>query len=306
MALRLGAGPVPVDLAALVVHDAHNFAGPRTLASAYAVVYSKASIYAVAFLTLWFVFVGLLRLAGFGSEICGARRGTWALKMAMLVHHALVTPVSLLGIWQDEAIMNMYTCWGCASVAPLMNRASVASIAAGALTPVTLGYFIGDLCLLSQWNLKGSGRLESILMLFHHIASLLVWPAAVYFDWVSRYVIIMLSYEFTSFWLTVMWMISTAGLKSSKSYMISGGIFTLSFVLLRMVGAIPQLLAMYLAPPWSKANEIAAAGPQGIHDWCWIFSGSLVFPHLLNIFWGFKVVKGFVGVLFKGKKKKAS
>lgn len=294
-----------LDVAALVAHDAANYGGPPTLAAAYTQVFSKAFPYAIGFVAVWFLFDNIFKLAGCGPEIKGVARGTWALKSAMLVHHSFVTPVSLIGIWQDKTIMTMYTCLGCSSVAPLMNRDSIPCITAGALTPITLGYFIGDLLLLRQWNLKASGRFENLLMLFHHITSLAVWPAAVYFDWVSRYVLIMLSYEFTSLWLTVMWMLSAAGLKNSKWYLISGGIFTLSFVIMRMVGAIPQLVALYHAQPWSEANERAAAGPAGIHPWCWIFSASLVLPHLLNFFWGFKVVKGFLSVFFKPSKNKA-
>merc|ERR1719382_1003511 len=122
-------------------------------------------------------------------------------------------------------------------MASLMNRdAAHPPLAARALTPITLGYFLGDLLLLSQWNLTRSGALENGLMLFHHVASLLVWPAAIYFDWVARYVIIMLSYEFTSFWLTVIWMLSQTDKKQNPFYLVVGFLFTLSFVAMRMVG----------------------------------------------------------------------
>jgi len=288
---------------ALTPHDLTDFSGPPTLFAAYVKVFTKAIGYAIVFVILWAGVNLLLRAMGFGSSICDARRGTWALKTAMLVHHGLVTPLALLGIWQDPATMGMYRCFGCSEVARLMNRDVRPPLAARALAPVTLGYFIGDLLLLSQWNLTKSGAVENMLMLFHHFASLIVWPAAVYFDWVARYVIIMLSYEFTSFWLTVLWMLSQAGMKKSPWYAIVGMLFTLSFVAMRVVGALPQLIAMWHAPPWSVALETAAQ-PGGIHDWCWIFSSSLVFPHLLNLFWGVKVVSGFVSMMTgKGTKK---
>merc|ERR1719215_1826939 len=184
-----------------------------------------------------------------------------------------------------------------------MNRDLRPPLAARALTPVTLGYFIGDLLLVGQWNLTKSGAMENVLMLFHHIASLIVWPAAVYFDWVARYVIIMLSYELTSFGLTVLWMLSTADMKKNPLYTVVGLFFTVSFVLMRMVGAVPQLMAMWNAPPWSSKLE-QAAQPGGVHAWCWIFSASLVLPHLLNLFWGVKVVSGFAAVLTKKDSKK--
>jgi len=292
-----------MDWAALSPHDITDFAGPPTLLAAYSKVFAKATGYAIVFVAAWAAVNLLMRASGLGPTICGVRRGTWALKTAMLLHHGLVTPLALIGIWQDPATMGMYRCFGCPEMASLMNRDVRPPLAARALTPVTLGYFIGDLLLVSQWNLTKSGAVENMLMLFHHIASLIVWPAAVYFDWVARYVIIMLSYELTSFWLTVLWMLSTADMKKSPFYVVVGMLFTLSFVVMRMVGAIPQLLAMWNAPPWSLALETAAQ-PGGIHEWCWMFSASLVLPHLLNLFWGVKVVSGFAAVLTgKGSKK---
>jgi len=174
-----------------------------------------------------------------------------------------------------------------------MNRSTQPSLSARALCPVTLGYFVGDLILLNQWDQMNSGSVETCLTVIHHIMSLVVWPMALYFDWASRYVIIMLSYEFTSVWLTLLWMLSRTGLKKHLLYRLVGLAFTLSFVLIRMVGAVPQLVAMWNAPPWSKKFE-REAQPGGLHDWCSFFSASLVLPHLLNLFWGVKVVRGFV------------
>lgn len=288
-----------MDWQALVLHDVTDFTGqPPTLSAAYMQVYSKASVYTLIFVVAWASIALLLRLLGLAKE----QRGTWALKSAMLLHHGLITPLAIFGLWRDPTVYGMYSCSGCVESATLMNRATVPSQAALALAPVTLGYFIGDLLLISQWNLTKSGAVENALMLIHHIASLLVWPAAVHFDWVARYVVIMLSYEFTSFWLTVLWMLQTLGMKKSPLYVLAGLVFTVSFVLMRMVGAVPQLIAMWNAPPWSVAVERAAKA-DGIHPWCWIFSASLVLPHVMNLFWGVKVIKGFAQVFSKKTKK---
>eukprot|EP00928_Gymnodinium_smaydae_P062768 TRINITY_DN46556_c0_g1_i1.p1 TRINITY_DN46556_c0_g1~~TRINITY_DN46556_c0_g1_i1.p1 ORF type:complete len:302 (-),score=42.45 TRINITY_DN46556_c0_g1_i1:49-954(-) len=296
-----------MDWASLVLHGVHDFSGPPTLASMYIAVLSKAAFYAVAFIALWALIVCLLRLLGFGATIgaSGARRGTWALKIAMLLHHSVICPLAIIGILQDPSIAFMYSCFGCADSGQVMNRSTQPPLAARALTPITLGYFIADLVLLSQWDLTKSGKAENALMLFHHIASLLVWPAAVYFDWVARYVIIMLSYEFTSLWLVVLWMLSAAGMKKHPMNIVAGLIFTVSFVIMRVLGAFPQLRAMWNAPPWSQEVE-HRANPGGIHELCWLYSISLVFPHLLNLYWGVKVVRGFASVAktaFGGGKK---
>lgn len=291
-----------MDWAALVPHSL-DFNGPPTLFWMWYTVYSKAALYAVAFVVIWALILAIFKVAGCGSTLLGIRTGTWALKSAMLVHHSTIAPLTLVAMYEDSAIVGMYTCIGCSRMATLMNRnPAVLPLSVRALTPVTLGYFMADLLLLSQWNLSKSGAVENGLMLMHHIASLIVWPAAVYFDWVARYVLIMLSFEFTSLWLTVLWVLSSAGLKKSLAYKLSGLIFTLSFVLMRMVGAVPQLVAMWNEPPWSVKLEHEAQ-PGGIHWLCWLFSSSLVLPHLLNLFWGVKVVQGFAAVMCGGKKK---
>eukprot|EP00933_Yihiella_yeosuensis_P042739 TRINITY_DN37415_c0_g1_i2.p1 TRINITY_DN37415_c0_g1~~TRINITY_DN37415_c0_g1_i2.p1 ORF type:complete len:308 (+),score=40.13 TRINITY_DN37415_c0_g1_i2:120-1043(+) len=298
-----------IDWVALTPHgitDA-DFSGPPDVGTMYTVVYRKALPYTAAFLGIWLLFVGLFSALGFGSTMCGAKRGSWALKSAMEVHHIIVGPLALYALWEDPVIFQMYTCFGCSEAAALMNRSpGVASLAARALTPITLGYFLGDLILLPNWQLTKSGMVETGLMIFHHIASLIVWPAALYFDWVARYVLIMLSFEWTSFWLTGMWMFSTAGKKSSIGYIFVSLVFTLSFMIFRVVGTFPQLVALAKVSPWSHEVEFKAE-PKGIHEYCWIFSASLVAPHILNLFWGMKVAKGFFAFIGgSGKDKKKS
>lgn len=287
-----------MDWQALALHDINDFTGqPPTIVAMYMKVWGKASVYAAMFVGAWALINYFMEVKG----RCPERRGTWALKYAMLLHHGLVCPLAMIGLWQDPVVRGMYGCFGCAEYAKLMNRAAVPSWAAQALTPVTVGYFIGDLLLLSQWNLTKSGAVENGLMLVHHIASILVWPAAIYFDWVARYVLLMLSYEFTSFWLTVIWMLQMSDMKKSTLYKVAGLVFTASFVIMRWVGAVPQLIGMWNIPPWSVVVE-QAAQPKGIHPLCWLFSASLVLPHLMNAFWGVKVVKGFAAVMFNSKK----
>mmetsp|Transcript_70592 Transcript_70592/g.147857 ORF Transcript_70592/g.147857 Transcript_70592/m.147857 type:complete len:299 (+) Transcript_70592:223-1119(+) len=291
-----------LDWVTLTPHTITDYGGGSSLPEMYTQVWSKALPYTAAVLLLWaLVYVGL-GLAGFGATIGEARRGTWALKISMLAHHGLIAPLAVYGLLEDPAVRQMYGCFGCTEAGLRMNRDAIVPLAAQALTPVTLGYFFADLLLLSQWNLTKSGAVENGLMLFHHLASLLVWPAAVYFDWVARYVLIMLSYEFTGVWLTLLWLLSTANMKKSMLYKVVGLLFTASFVVMRMVGAIPQLIAMWNAPPWSVDLEHKVQ-PGGIHPLCWIFSLSLVFPHILNLFWGVKVVSGFMAVMMPKKKK---
>lgn len=278
-----------MDWQSFVFHDL-IFQGESTLQSMYVVTYSKATPYAAFFLGLWALYAACLwwKLGRFIRDISS---GTWALKLMMLTHHGVITPLALWSMWQDPVIRQLYSCIGCKEAAQLMNRAVEAPLAARALTPVTLGYFVADLVLLSQWQLTKGSQVERYLMLVHHIASMGVWPAAIYFDWVARYVIIMLSYESTSFLLTLLWVLNAAGYKKSLAYVVTGFLFTILFILLRLVGAIPQLIAMYWAPPWSD-SLMQEAQPGGIHWLGWLFSQSLILPHVMNLFWGAKVVEG--------------
>lgn len=289
-----------MDWQRIALHSLADFTTePPTVLAMYLKVWGKASVYVFIFVGAW-AFIAVCMAS---KNLFPENRGTWALKCAMLLHHGLICPLAVIGLMQDPAVRAMYGCFGCESSAMAMNRDPAGpSVAAQALAPITIGYFIGDLLLLPNWNLTKSGAVENGLMLIHHVASILVWPAAVYFDWVARYVLIMLSYEFTSFFLTVIWMLQQLDMKSGSLYKVVGLVFTASFVLMRWFGAVPQLIAMWNSPPWSEAVE-RAASPKGVHHLCWIFSASLLLPHVMNFFWGVKVVKGFLAVVLKTKPK---
>lgn len=290
-----------LDWQHFVFHDL-MFQGESTLQAMYVVTYRKAMPYAFFFLALWTFYAWFLWWK-LGRAICHVSNGTWALKLMMLTHHGVITPLALWSMWQDPVIRQLYSCVGCKEAAQLMNRASVPPWAARALAPVTLGYFAADLVLLSQWQLTKGSQVERYLMLVHHVASMGVWPAAIYFDWVARYVIIMLSYESTSFLLTLLWVLNASGYKKSLAYVVTGLLFTVLFICLRLVGAIPQLIAMYWVPPWSDA-VMEEAQPGGIHWLAWLFCQFLVLPHVMNLFWGVKVVEGAFNTFIGLKKTK--
>ncbi|CAK8992975.1 Hypothetical protein SCF082_LOCUS3301 [Durusdinium trenchii] len=287
-----------MDWQSLAFHDL-VFEGEASIQDMYVATYSKAMPYMAFFLLLWAMYAAGLWWT-LGSKICRVSSRTWALKLMMLTHHGVITPLALWSMWEDPVIRQLYSCIGCKEAARLMNRAAgVPPLAARALTPVTLGYFTADLLLLSQWDLTKGSKLEFYLMLVHHIASMLVWPAAIYFDWVARYVIIMLSYESTSLLLTLLWLINAAGYKKSSLYVVTGLLFTCLFIALRLLGAVPQVIAMYWVPPWS-ATVLEAEG--GIHRLASLCCRSLVLPHVMNLFWGAKVVEGAFST-FTGTKK---
>eukprot|EP00929_Paragymnodinium_shiwhaense_P116869 TRINITY_DN86870_c0_g1_i1.p1 TRINITY_DN86870_c0_g1~~TRINITY_DN86870_c0_g1_i1.p1 ORF type:complete len:290 (-),score=67.86 TRINITY_DN86870_c0_g1_i1:110-979(-) len=277
-----------LDWAAVAGQDVHTWRGFWTVA-----VGCSAT-----FVAGWACVSGLLKLGGAGPTICGAKRGSWALKISMLLHHVPISAFTFYALCQDEVIRKAVFCFGCEEAAQSMLRAPSEPVAAAAaLIPVTIGYMLGDLMLLGQWNLSKGGMVENMLMVAHHVLSMISWPTVVYYDFCARYVMILLMYEFSSVFLILNWMLSTAGMKKSPLYFASGILFTLSFVVMRMFGAVPQLLMMWHRPPWIDGAAL------GMPLWSTRGSAFLIIPHILNTFWGVKVVKGFLAVALGGGKK---
>mmetsp|Transcript_33014 Transcript_33014/g.60517 ORF Transcript_33014/g.60517 Transcript_33014/m.60517 type:complete len:300 (+) Transcript_33014:96-995(+) len=267
--------------------------------------------WAAVLLGVWLAFRIGFALCSSGSLVCGVKPGTWALKLMMLVHHCIISPLALLAIAEDENLRDAIACFGCESSAMglIADLKRGPLKAAQALVPVTMGYMVADLILLPWWNLSSSNALENCLMVLHHVISLNVWQMTMVFNYCQRYVLILLSYEFTSIFLTLMWILSTSGLKSSIYYKLIGLLFTASFVIVRMAAALPQLRAMWYITPWLKRwadhfcpGVIPDQFPAVLFH---VGTATLVIPHLLNLFWGVKVVKGFVGVIVGGKKPKS-
>ncbi|CAE8652496.1 unnamed protein product, partial [Polarella glacialis] len=246
---------------------------------------SAAGFWATVFLLLWaFVLACLCIFCGKHEPLInGVSRGTVALKIMMLCHHTVVSILALVAVVDDPTIISMLTQPGDSTAANAMMRDSRGpSLAAEVLTPVTIGYMVTDLLLLSQWHLTDQASWpEAVLMLGHHTLSLISWPCAVLWDFCARYVVILLAFEVSSLFLTVNWLLTISGRKTSLLYIISGLLFTGSFVVVRLGCVIPQLLAFWQASPWlTYLSGVPAWAPPG--------SALLVIPHLLNLFWGVK------------------
>lgn len=252
-----------------------------------------AVAWAGLFVAAWVLALLFFRRRAEGDQLHGVAVGTWALKVAMLLHHIIVAPLAFVAIGGDAVTLQTLECFGCSEAAPLLirDKALGPSHAAQALVPITVGYMLADLLLISQWSLptKG-GQIENMLMLVHHALSMITWPHCIWFDFCTRYVLFLVSYELSSIFLTVNWLLSTAGMKQHPVYFASGLLFTATFVLTRMVGAVPQLLALWNAPPWVAPTE-------GVPTYVWMGSIVLLLPHAMNFFWGVKVIRGFMTVV---------
>merc|ERR1712003_457111 len=116
---------------------------------------------------------------------------------------------------------------------------------------------------------------ENGLMVMHHVFSLGVWPCTIFYNYCARYVVVLLAYEVSSIFLTVNWMLSNAGMKTTSAYKVSGLLFTATFVLIRMAGALPQLFALWYAPPWSF-SVVDQVAPREMMKWQILATSTLI------------------------------
>lgn len=282
--------------------------GPTTHAGYVAAV----GVYTLLFLTLWVLFWLRFKDTDMQNQQDPSKAvapRTWALKCAMLVHHVLVGPLALVAALQDAAIVGAYECFGCEAEAwNLLSEvgSTAAPASVQALMPITAGYMVADLVLLPSWSLTAGSMIENALMVLHHVISLLVWPLTLFHNYCARYVLILLVYEVTSIFLTINWLLSNSGKKKSIIYKVNGLLFTLSFVVVRMLGALPQLRSLWEAPPWSPDAVQKRSDVSSLATYQLLSLYTLIIPHMLNLFWGVKVVKGFVAVALQKDSKDAN
>merc|ERR1712146_78427 len=116
---------------------------------------------------------------------------------------------------------------------------------------------------------------------------------------------ILLVYEITSIFLTINWLLSNSGRKTSLIYKVNGLLFTLSFVVVRMLGALPQLRALWEVPPWNPEAVKERSDVSSLATYQLLSLYTLIIPHMLNLFWGVKVIKGFAAVALQKDTKRA-
>jgi len=66
------------------------------------------------------------------------------------------------------------------------------------------------------------------------------------------------------------------------------------------------LCALYEVSPWMKSTIMTVEPENRIAAWQYAATSTLLLPHMLNFFWGFKVIKGFAAVVKKQLRKKAN
>mmetsp|Transcript_7421 Transcript_7421/g.20352 ORF Transcript_7421/g.20352 Transcript_7421/m.20352 type:complete len:291 (-) Transcript_7421:49-921(-) len=251
----------------------------------------------VFFLAVWGVVYGVLKTTWTptGSASCA----TWALKLAMLVHHIIVSVASFTVMFQDETTRDLFWCFGCAEAAKNMIISPPFHFATW-LPPITIGYMAADLILIKSWMVSKS-QTDNYLMIAHHIGSMVVWPLAVTHDCCTRYIVILISTEISSIFLTVKFIFEQTGRKAGLLFKVNGLLFSLSFIVVRVLAAVPQLVAMYNAPPFGLRTWNSAM--PDLPNWGRFISLALLIPHVMNFFWGYKVTMGIIAI-FRGSRKR--
>lgn len=256
-------------------------------------------LYAAFFLLIWALSCIALRVVFRSWDINGAPCSTWAMKFMKLSHHAVAAPLAWACLSVDATSRQVMLCLGCESLAEeFLRNAPGPWIASTAVIPLSLGYFVADLILVRTWDIESNNAL--LIELVHHTGCLVFWPLTIKYWFCERVVMMAIGTEVSSIFLTAIWMLSKAGLKASRLYMLTGFLFTVSFIVARWGVALIQLRAFYYFQPWTVYGN-----PKYQASYFTVkLSLSVLLPHLLNLFWGVKVLQGGLRILAGSKKKK--
>ncbi len=224
-------------------------------------------------------------------------RASWALKAVSVVHAVIVAGAAIWALLYEPSMRTITA--GVlqrdaeAVQGPLIHaRSDVVAMVA----PLTLAYFVFDLLLVPVWEGKMT---QHIPVFLHHGLSLLTWPVGVCHPACHWFLLCCLSMEFSTPLVQMRWFVSqhpSLG-KAHPVYLVNGVLMTLCFVVCRLYPMLPHnTYAIWVAAPH------AADLPLTVR----VAASCLILPNVLNLYWGWLMAKGLLGVLFpslKGSKK---
>jgi hypothetical protein len=148
---------------------------------------------------------------------------------------------------------------------------------------VSTGYFIADfiLCVVQVEE-------HGVAYVLHAIASLCAGVFWLVNDEGVLYVLLLLLFELSTPFLNIRWLLSEYGYENSPLYLVNGLAFVLSFVFSRVILGVPLLMKLMYemnSAPVKDRHHILTRLVFTVMPFCMIF---------LNIYWGFKVIKGFL------------
>lgn len=127
--------------------------------------------------------------------------------------------------------------------------------------------------------------------LVHHISAIVAWMLYLEGGYGHSLSLLGVFCEATNPFMNLRYFLSTAGMKTSKLYMINGLAFCLSWLLVRILFAIP--VGIYtIAVQW---DQLLA---RGLPLWrCSLFAGFFCVGAMLNMMWGHKLFMGALKIL---------
>uniref|UniRef100_A0A7S1KYE9 TLC domain-containing protein n=1 Tax=Alexandrium catenella TaxID=2925 RepID=A0A7S1KYE9_ALECA len=250
----------------------------------------RVALFLALFLCVWCVLLLVLKALHSSEKLHGVGLAVWALKGMIVFHHAIA------GLWALSVVCGDSVLWQTLSFGGGQEEARRMLVvhpergteSAAFLVPFTVAYMVADLVLFPCWA-KDS---ETLLFIFHHLFSIFLWSEGLRYDCGQRYAVYLIGTELTGPYLVFRWMLSQVGMKTTMLYYVNGTIFTLLFMVVRVVPILAILRSTVLYFPLREPWKV---DPPSLYIRTVQIFGCLAIylPLLLNAYWAVKVVKGY-------------
>ena len=223
-----------------------------------------------------------------------------AVKVCTLFHHCVCGPAALYLFMREygSASLALALHQDRAGALWLVNHWDPATVVVG---DVFVGYLIFDLIEMKTWSNQ-----EFLLMMAHHLIGIVVVPLVGIAGWFQGFTMYFISTEITSIFNVIRTLLLDNEMKQSIVYKLNGMLFTLVFVIVRMAPVPLLFLAWYLAPQPTSTTKVDSYGATYAYALSYL---SILHPgahaiFVMNLYWGFKVIRGFVSAMSQPKSKR--
>jgi hypothetical protein len=217
----------------------------------------------------------------------------WAIKFNNVIHALILGPVAAYAIFNDEnmlAIVSNLKEWNYTAIYETIVLTQE-SYFCPILTTYSVGFF--------TWDLIYSKHAESfeILMVLHHLISMIVWPIALNNGVANFFLLTFMSSELSSPFIHLRWYIRSK-YGQGTAWMFITLLFILSFIVVRILVLPYTLFGLYGAQTWRHPE---------FPFWLRVLATSTLYlPSLFNIWWMWFIIKMCMRFLCPKKKKTKS
>ncbi|KAL6983225.1 hypothetical protein U1Q18_016616 [Sarracenia purpurea var. burkii] len=211
------------------------------------------------------------------SSLSNFQRVEWNNRAISTFHAIFITIVSLyFAFWSDLYLNDQFA-------GPLTFRSSsLSKFALGA----SVGYFLCDLGMIF-WFYPSLGGMEYVV---HHLLSLVTVAYALLTGEGQFYTYMVLISEMTTPWINLRWYLDTAGMKTSRAYLINGMLMFIFWMVARILLFLYLLHHVYLH--YDQVKLMHAFGHFLVITVPSILS-------VMNLIWFGKIVRGLKKTLAK-------